>query len=823
MAAPRLDDSASVAEPEGFGSYWLLERMAEGRLGPVHRACLRREGKPDKLLAIKRIAPSIAAEPGFRERFGSLMGDVANVVHPALCAVEDTGVDDDGDPFVAVEYVMGRDLGRIHAALAHRGQTFPPALVAYIANQVADGLAAAHRATHGGKPAPLLHGELALSDILIGYDGSVRLTGIGSLALAGLVPGLAPRGNRAPELTRGAAGSHTAPALRGDARSDVFSLGACMYELLTGGPALRDVSFSDSAPLPRPQSHITRVVPRALQPIVSRALADQPDARFQSATELGRALRRWSIEQSTPADAAALQAFLHAQLGAERNADEVWLRSALERVPTARESGVPAGARPLGDSATRLRAQGMTPRRALSGPAAAGSTHANYGDLAESTPARGNLMNELAATMSGARSPLEDSSSSVRETMRSELSAVSVGDAGAEWGEHTPVHGWISSSEEEDAQARRAVAESRRASAAAHTPAKPKLQPQLAPVAVAQPQPERRATGRAQLPGWLIVLLAAGVAAAAIAAFSLLRGAPDARLSTLQVQTHPQGAEVFVQGERIGLSPLRLENVASGKIKLELRKTGFENLTRMIELAPAQVFQLDIDLTSRKMAVHSTPLVAAPPPPAEDEAEGEREREANEGSRERRARQESASRWEPRRRREDEGSQARGATPNSASEAAGRSVSEAEGGSTASASAAMAVAPVIEPVAAPVEAAPAAPSEPSPSVSTKATSHPAPAAQPPRGPSRAATAISQIAPRFPARARRAGISAGSVTLEYTVDRTGAVRNPKVVKADPPGMFDDVALGAIEKWRYQPKLDAGKAVDSRVRFTFRFAE
>ena len=103
MAAPRLDDSASVAEPEGFGSYWLLERMAEGRLGPVHRACLRREGKPDKLLAIKRIAPSIAAEPGFRERFGSLMGDVANVVHPALCAVEDTGVDDDGDPFVAVE------------------------------------------------------------------------------------------------------------------------------------------------------------------------------------------------------------------------------------------------------------------------------------------------------------------------------------------------------------------------------------------------------------------------------------------------------------------------------------------------------------------------------------------------------------------------------------------------------------------------------------------------------------------------------------------------------------------------------------------------
>jgi protein TonB len=50
-----------------------------------------------------------------------------------------------------------------------------------------------------------------------------------------------------------------------------------------------------------------------------------------------------------------------------------------------------------------------------------------------------------------------------------------------------------------------------------------------------------------------------------------------------------------------------------------------------------------------------------------------------------------------------------------------------------------------------------------------------------------------------------------------------VRKPRVVSANPPGVFDDAALRAIEKWRYQPKLDAGRPVESRLRFTFRFAE
>jgi protein TonB len=101
---------------------------------------------------------------------------------------------------------------------------------------------------------------------------------------------------------------------------------------------------------------------------------------------------------------------------------------------------------------------------------------------------------------------------------------------------------------------------------------------------------------------------------------------------------------------------------------------------------------------------------------------------------------------------------------------------------------------------------------------------PAPAASSPsasRGPTRAATVITKVTPGFPARAKRQGIDAGVVTVEYTIDSSGSVKDAVVVKADPPHLFDDAVLDAIRQWKYQPKLVNGAPVDSRQEFTFRF--
>jgi protein TonB len=68
-----------------------------------------------------------------------------------------------------------------------------------------------------------------------------------------------------------------------------------------------------------------------------------------------------------------------------------------------------------------------------------------------------------------------------------------------------------------------------------------------------------------------------------------------------------------------------------------------------------------------------------------------------------------------------------------------------------------------------------------------------------------------------------GITAGAVTIEYTIDVSGAVKNASVVKADPPGLFDETALREIQKWKYRPRLENGTPVETRQRFTFRFSD
>lgn len=114
---------------------------------------------------------------------------------------------------------------------------------------------------------------------------------------------------------------------------------------------------------------------------------------------------------------------------------------------------------------------------------------------------------------------------------------------------------------------------------------------------------------------------------------------------------------------------------------------------------------------------------------------------------------------------------------------------------------AIAAAPAVEPPPKPVEPAPA------PSVAA--------------GPTRAAVVIEQGAPRFPVRAKRLGVDRGEVTVEFTIDKDGAVKDAVVVAAEPERVFEKEALKAVAQWRYQPKLVDGTPTATRQRFTFHF--
>jgi protein TonB len=88
---------------------------------------------------------------------------------------------------------------------------------------------------------------------------------------------------------------------------------------------------------------------------------------------------------------------------------------------------------------------------------------------------------------------------------------------------------------------------------------------------------------------------------------------------------------------------------------------------------------------------------------------------------------------------------------------------------------------------------------------------------------REAELVERATPKFPPRAKRLDVYEGMVLIEFTIDRNGAVRNPKVAQAKPSNVFEETALNAIQKFRFRPKLVDNVPVESRSRFTFRFKE
>ena len=777
-------------QPRKLGRYWLLDTIASGRVGVVYEALLRLAGKPDRLLAIKRVSTELSRDHLFSARLLDVMARAAELKHPVCCAIANYGRAD-GSLCVVMEWVPGKDLAQIAGELRERGEAMPPRLVAYVGSQIADALAAAHLMTRAGQPAPLCHGDLALANILIGYDGRVRLTGLGSAELQASAPGVACHGYRAPELAQGFAC---------DARSDVFALGACLYELLVGEPPL--IARPGGKRSGKPESSIRRLIPRPLDQIVGRALMEQPDARWQSAAEMAQALERLTKDDGEPAGPKALGVFMRTLFEAVIKGEQLRLDALLARVATASasETGVhrlgsdamqsspPASQPPQPSSAapqTGVVARPPQPPSVRPPPPKRRAQEARV-DLAELTPPRGYLMEQLAAEMHDA----------TREALAAPVSQAPISSAP-------------------------------RSTDSALAPSA------LAPSARSLPMPQRPTRSSSKLP--LVIALAGLLALGAFALWRSQAGTGEIVAASLVVRTHPAGAEVFVRGERLGTTPLPSTAMDSGSVVVELRAPGFDTERRTVELQPGKVIELDLDLHKR-----DAPRVDAQPPiavaPTSEELDGADDVAASHDKRERRRRT-VGSRVAPVNDRaevttgeeqaavEDVASnvppaemlpvEAQPASPQvSISQAAPQPVAAIPASGTASAATPQAVAP-----APALTGTPAAPRAAAPEASRPAASQ----AVASRGVTRDAVLLERAQPKFPPRAKRLDVYEGTVTIEFTVDRTGNVRTPKVVQAVPAKVFEETALIAIQKFKYRPKTVDNVPVESRNRFTFRFEE
>ena len=263
--------------------YRLLARVAGGGMGEAYRG---HDMLLDRSVAVKVLHPGLGNDPDLVERFRAEARAAARLNHPNVVAVHDWGCEGEATYYMVMEYVSGTDLRDV---LVSQGELDPRQALDIIAN-VCDALAVAHA---GG----LIHRDVKPENILVARDGTVKVADFGIAAVAdadrtapgGSIPGTLRY--LSPEQARG----HEAGA-----SSDIWAVGAVLWELLTGVPPFEgsaaDLLRRRTHEVPQRPSTFRPELPEAVDRLVQTASALDPADRYRSALEMGEAVRAAALE-----------------------------------------------------------------------------------------------------------------------------------------------------------------------------------------------------------------------------------------------------------------------------------------------------------------------------------------------------------------------------------------------------------------------------------------------------------------------------------------------------------------------------------------------
>ena len=263
-----------------LGRYEIVGELGQGAMGVVYKAT---DPLIDRIVAIKTITLSLAQEERdeYEARFYQEAKAAGRLSHPNIVTIYDVGRSGD-IAYIAMEFLQGRELRDI----LNDDKLLPVDQVLDIVAQVAMGLAYAHE--HG-----VIHRDIKPSNVMVGRDSQVKITDFGIARMAssavrtqtGMVLG-SPK-YMSPEQVMGKLT---------DQRSDIFSLGVMLYEMLTGQPAftgenVNAIMYQTLNAIPQPPKSLNPAVPEMLNFIVAKALAKDLDNRYQNARDLANDLR----------------------------------------------------------------------------------------------------------------------------------------------------------------------------------------------------------------------------------------------------------------------------------------------------------------------------------------------------------------------------------------------------------------------------------------------------------------------------------------------------------------------------------------------------
>ena len=279
-------------DPVAFGPYFLLGLIARGGMAEVYRARLQTDpAAAPRLYAVKVMRPNLAREARFVDMFnreGKLAMMLKNRCIVETCAIGET----DGRHYIAMEYIGGRDLTQVLRRCQETQQRIPVPHAVYIAARIAEGLHFAHNlAGPDGRPLSIVNRDVSPSNVRLSYDGDVKLLDFGiAQALMKFTSEIGVLKGKfsymSPEQIRG---------MPLDARTDVFSAGIILHEMLTTEKLFRgDTEFAlmekvRKAEVPPPSGFNRRVTPE-LDAITAKALARDVADRYQNAAQLAAAL-----------------------------------------------------------------------------------------------------------------------------------------------------------------------------------------------------------------------------------------------------------------------------------------------------------------------------------------------------------------------------------------------------------------------------------------------------------------------------------------------------------------------------------------------------